>query len=233
MRFGRYVATFGLILMWQGALAQISPESGSMTERSNAFGQASRSAIVGPASIELLGKATLELAQDYVFVGPPEAFRILQTFDSSALASEVLGLVFPKDHSQQWFVSVNAQDPKGSAYNDGHVQASNAKGLGFAPLQSSHWINESVAAAGNPRVALLQGDSSLDRPFALSVTATAAGIDSGQLNAQALANAFYAQPRDLPQIGIALLKRYWIALAVLLLALSWWIQGRLTRLAAA
>ncbi|MGE8449773.1 MAG: DUF2167 domain-containing protein [Pseudomonadales bacterium] len=231
MRFSRCVATFGLVLVWQGALAQTSPEQVSMTERSNVFEQASRSSVVGPASIELLGKATLELAQDYVFVGPPEAFRILQTFDSSALASEVLGLVFPKDHSQQWFVSVDAHDPQGTAYNAGHVQASNAQDLGFAPLQSSHWINESGAEARNPIVALLQGDSSVDRPFALSVTATAAGNDSGRLNAEALANAFQYTQRSLPEIGIALLKRYWIALAVLLLGLSWWIQARLTRLA--
>lgn len=229
MRFSRCFAAFSLVLAWQGALAQAPLEHVVMTERSNAFEQASRSAIPGPASIRLLGKATLELAQDHVFVGPPEAFRILQSFDSNTKGSEVLGLVFPKDHGQQWFVSVDTHEPRGTAHQAEQVQASNTKGQGFAPLKSSPWISQAVVEAGKSLPAL-KDDNAVGSPFALNLTATMAGDEVGRLNAQALAKAFQYQQDNQPESALALLKKYWVVLAVLLLGMSWWVQGRLARM---
>lgn len=227
MRFSRCFAAFSLVLVWQGALAQAPLEHVVMTERSNVFEQASHSAIPGPASIRLLGKATLELAQDHVFVGPPEAFRILQSFDSNAKRSEVLGLVFPKDHDQQWFVSVDSHEPQGTAHQAEQVQPSNTTAQGFAPLKSSPWISQAMVEARKP---VLEGENTMDSPFTLNLMATVAGAEVGRLNAQALAKAIQYQQDKQPESVPALLKKYWIVLVVLLLGMSWWVQGRLTRM---
>ncbi|MGC5701671.1 hypothetical protein J4P02_15850 [Pseudomonas sp. NFXW11] len=229
MRFSRSFVALGLVLACQGLMAQPSAERPSTIERDKVFEQASRVAVTGPASIELLGKATLELAQDYVFVGPPHAFQVLHSLDPTAVASEVLGLVFPKDHGQHWLVSVDLPDPKGSAYDARHVQVATAEGQGLDALQSSGWIHDSTIETRNPIIALLQGNHGIDRPFVLSLTATAQGSEVGQLHAQKLADAFAYRHMDALERGNLLLKKYWVALAALLLALSWWVQARLTR----
>ena len=100
----RAVMALVMALASAGAIAQ-APVPSVEAEGKAAFAAARAAMQVGPTDVKLVDQATLHLPAKYVFVPQAEAVRLLKAMGNRP-SPDTLGMVFPQESDDNWFVVV-------------------------------------------------------------------------------------------------------------------------------
>lgn len=123
--------------------ATAAAQAPAVDEARQAFDDARQAATSGPAELPLADKAVLKLPARHAFVPQPQAGKLMRAMGNPGADPQLLGLVFPQEEGQGWFVTVRYED-------SGHIRDDDAREWNADDLLESY--REGTAAANQERV---------------------------------------------------------------------------------
>lgn len=139
-------AAFGALALfaWLGMAQaqQAQAPAAAPDPRKEAFDDARKASIAGPADVPLASKALLKLPDGHAFVPQPQAGRMLNAMGNPGKDPRLQGLIFPQGGAG-WFMTVRYED-------SGHIKDDDAKDWNADDLLKSY--KEGTEASNEERV---------------------------------------------------------------------------------
>ncbi|WP_077038376.1 DUF2167 domain-containing protein [Pelomonas sp. KK5] len=165
----RLLPAIGLTaLLFTLGATHAAANDGAPPDARQAFAEAQKVRVAGPADIPLAGQAVLHLPAGEVFIPQPQAAKVMVAMGNPGQHADLQGLVFPQGDKEEWFATLRYiasgyikdgdakewdADDMLKSFREGTEAANEERAkMGVTPLEIVGWAEKPAYAADTHRL---------------------------------------------------------------------------------